>query len=200
MVDLRGVELLGLLHRDTLVVVAGRRGKQIVAVGLIQTRGVERGVEYYVAQEFLSYGQLRHVDILVYGRLEPLARELGTELVVRIVVVDAVGEPYLLEILLHGAELGGVALVVVPQVDVLQYAAHGEVILEVLVEEYVAAAFGSLRKVIYQFLLLQGQLLEFGDFISQNLDVVEAVDNPRLLGLSLLLLLRIRLVAACAEC
>ena len=111
-------------------------------------------------------------------------------------MVDAVGEPYLLEILLHGAELGCVALVVVPQVDVLQYAAHGEVILEVLVE----AAFGSLRKVIYQFLLLQGQLLEFGDFISQNIDVVEAVDNPRLLGLSLLLLLRIRLVSASAEC
>ena len=87
-------------------------------------------------------------------------------------VVYAVGEPHLLQVLFHRLEVGVVAVAVVFGVYVLQGVAHGEVVLEILVEQYVATAFGRLGQVVYQLLLLQRQVLEFGN-------IVETIHYPR---------------------
>ena len=113
----------------------------------------------------------------------PCPDEFGHELVVRIVVVDAVGEPYLLEIFLQRLPLGRRAVALIVLVNRLQRAAHGEVHRAVLVEKNVAAAFGSLGEVIDQLLLFERQGVETGNFVTDDLDVVETVDDPRHIAL-----------------
>jgi len=69
--------------------------------------------------------------------------EFGRELVVRIVMVDAVGEPHFLEVLLERLPLGCRAVAAVVFVDDLQRPAHRQVRRTVLVVEDVAAALGA---------------------------------------------------------
>ena len=102
--------------------------------------------------------------------------------IVRIVVVDAVGEPHLLEVLFERLPLLGRAVAGVVLVEGLQRAAHGKVRGAVLVEEDVAAALGGLGEVVDQLLLFERQSVESGHFVADHLHVVEAVDDPRFLA------------------
>ena len=122
--------------------------------------------------EFLFGDGLDHVEQVAFGKP-------GNELVVRIVVVDAVGEPDLFEVLLQRQPFGRSTVALVVFVNDLKRAAHGKVHRAVLVEKNVAAALGGFGKVIDQLFLFERKLLEAGDFVTDDLDIVETVDDPR---------------------
>ena len=181
MVDHVGVEFLDLGLRHALVVVVRRGGDQVFARRLVQARFIERRIEDSLADlaaqrvqvaELLLGDRLYHVEQVTFG-------ELGDELVVRIVVMNAVGEPHLFQVFLQGLPFGRRAVAPVVLVNRFERTAHGEVVFEILVEKDVPAALGSLGQVIDQFLLRKRKLLETGDFVTDDLDVVETVDDPR---------------------
>jgi len=97
--------------------------------------------------------------------------------------MDAVGEPHLFQVLLQRLPFGGRAVSGVILIDHLQRAAHWEIDGAVLVEEDVAPALGRLGQIIDELLLLERQGVEAGDFVTDDLDVVETVDDPRRLAL-----------------
>ena len=175
-----GVELLDLGLGYPLVVVVRRGGHQVRARRLVQTRGVERRVENRLAD--LAAQGVQLAEALLGDGLDDVEqvalRKFGDELVVRVVVVDAVGEPDLLEVLLQSLPFGRRTVALEVLIDGLQRAAHGQVVLEVLVVEDVTAALGRLREVVNQLLLLERQLLEAGNLVTNHLDVVETVDHP----------------------
>ena len=141
-------------------------------------RSAARWVEDDIQKQRLLDGEILRIDILAYSLGEPLARKLGTELVVRVVVVDTVCKPYLLQILLHCNEVGIRTVAVILIIYSLQRAAHGEVILEVLVEQNITTSLCSLCQIVDQGLLLQWQLLEARHLVAQNLDIVKFIYNP----------------------
>ena len=96
-------------------------------------------------------------------------------------MVDTVSKPYLLKISLQRLPLLALAATLVVNVDSLQGATHSEVVLEVLVEHNITTTLRSLREVVNQNLLLQGQLLEARHFITDNFDIIKAIHNPRFL-------------------
>ena len=167
-----------------MVVVARRGEQQIVARLLVELRRIERRIENRPAD--LAAQGVQGAELLLGDGLDGVEQvafgEFGHELVVRIVVVDAVGEPYLFEVLLQRLPLGRRAVALIVLVNRLQRAAHRKVHRAILVEQDVTAAFGSLGKVIDQLLLFERQLFETGNFVTDDLDVVETVDDPRRLA------------------
>ena len=122
-------------------------------------------------------GKARALRILDQ-RGEVVRVEAGHELVVGIVVVDAVGEPDAFNV---GHELGPAGVVPVAFVardDGLEGAADLEVVLVVLVEDDVPAADGGFAEVIDQFLLGRRQGLEPGHLVAEDPQVGELVDLP----------------------
>ncbi len=174
-----GIELLDLLLVDTLVIVVGRGKYDVGACRLVQTRGVHVGVVEYRAEEIDRNIEIVRVDVAVDLPAQPLLGELGAELVVGVVVVYAVGEPHLFEILLQCLEVGRIAVVGVV-VYSLQRVSYDQIVFEILVEKDVASALGGLRQIVYKLLLSERQTLESGNLVADDLDVVEAVDDPRL--------------------
>ena len=175
-----GVEPLGLGLAHAVVVVARRSEQQVVARALVELRGIDRRVENGAAD--LAPQGVQRPELLLGDGLDRVEQipfgEFGRELVVRIVMVDAVGEPHFLEVLLERLPLGRRAVAAEVFVDDLQRPAHRQVRRTVLVVEDVAAALGRLGQVIDEFLLLQREVFESGDFVADHLDVVEAIDDP----------------------
>ena len=147
--------------RHALIVVAGRRGDEVFAVGLVHALGQHRGVEddgqELVAEvvDGLSVGQGQTARIDRVQRLaQELLAELGPELLAAIVMVYAAGEPQALQVGGEGAEVVGVVVYAAVGVDGLQRTAYGEVVTSELVEGDVAAVERGLRQIINEPLLL----------------------------------------------
>ena len=75
-------------------------------------------------------------------------------------MMDAVGEPYALEVNLHRLEVGRLLVALITCIDRLQGLADAEVVLAVLVEQDVTALQSRFRQIIDQLLLLERKLLE----------------------------------------
>ena len=93
-------------------------------------------------------------------------------------MVNAVGEPHFLEVLLELLEQLARPVARVSPVNRFERAAYAQIVPAVQVEQDVAAAFGRFGQIIDQLLLLQRKLLEAGDFVTDDLDIVEAVGYP----------------------
>ena len=176
-----GIELLGFGLRNPLVVVAARCGDHIHAGGLIEPLGADLRIEdgradfaaqrIQLAEPLLGNG-LDDVEQIALG-------EFGHELVVRIVMMDAVGEPDLFQVLFERFPLGAFAVARIVLVDRFERAAHGQIVLAILVVEDVAAALRGLGQIVDELLLVERKLGEARDLVTDHLDVVEAVDDPR---------------------
>ena len=139
----RGVVSLDFGLGDVLVVeVRGRGADKVLAVGLVDALGVAGGIEDYVLQVG-QHGLVGEAGGLVL-LTEEVAAETGHEFVHRVVVVDAVAKPYLLEVLLEGLEVLAVAVARVIGVDFFEDGAQLQVGGVVLVPEDVAAINGGL--------------------------------------------------------
>ncbi len=180
-----GIEPLGLGLGHAPVVVARRGQQQVVARFLVQARGIELRIEDGGAHLVAHLGQFAEAlrGNRGDGRTQVLLAELGHELVVRIVVVDSVGEPHLLEVLFECEPLRVGAVAAVVLIHGFERAPNGQVEAEVLVEEDVATALGRLGQIVYQLLFAQRERIEARHFIADDLHVVEAIDDPRSLRL-----------------
>ena len=134
-----------------LVVVAGRREQQVVALALVDTLGHDVGTEDEVEEFFRGLGEAAACD----ERLHVLSREARLELVAAIVVVNAVGEPDTLEINLKSPELlrGAGALEI--HVYALQQLSEGEIAASVLVPQDVASPQCCLCEMEHKLFLTQ---------------------------------------------
>ena len=179
-----GIEPLDLFLRDPLVVVVGRRDDQVLALGLVDPLGHHGRIENHRLD--LSHDLLHRAEvgrkILSGSRGDQLVeisfRKLGMELVGRIVMVNAVGEPHFLEVLLEPLERLARPVARVPPVNRFERAAYAQIVPAVLVEQDVAARQGGLAQVVDQLLLVQRKRVEARNAVFEHLDIVEAVGYP----------------------
>ena len=160
---------------NALIHVAGRGQNQILAIGLVDAFGHEGRVKdntvehFFISSTLLGTGQC--------GKL--LVKEIlgksGDELVHRVVVMDTVAKPHLLQVLQEGLIVLVFQIAFIIAINVLESLANQEVVLAVLVEQDVTAIERSLGQVIDQLLLLEGEFLKAGYLVTQHLDVGKAV-------------------------
>ena len=123
------------------------------------------------------------------------AAEARLELLAAIVVVDAVGEPYPLQIFLKSQIVLALAVALVVGVEVFQQVADCQVILAILVEENVTAPEGSLLQVIDKGFLFQAELVEAVHLIAQHLNICKTL----VAVFKIICLLRLVARRACSE-
>ncbi len=131
------VESLDFGLSDTASIeIAGGGGDKVDAVGLVYTLGDAVGVEHYVFE--YGYGRRLQPDA---GKLfaEKLAREFGHEFIHRIVVMDAVAEPYLFEVFLERTVVGVVGVAVVAGIGHFQSVAQRKIEDAILIPKDVAS-------------------------------------------------------------
>ena len=170
---------------DTLIVVAGRVEHQILAGILAHFLGHDRRVEHHRQNGFIvlhsGFPACLH---------KPLLAELRQELVLGIMMMDAIGEPDTFEIPLESLPLGrltsGFRL---PAIKSFQSSSDTEVVRAILIIEDVASPEGCLAQIIHQSLLLHRQALKIRHAVTQYRQIVESVHHI----LKILFGLRLRL-------
>ena len=93
-------------------------------------------------------------------------------------VVDAVAEPRALQVCFQCLPLLAVGLFVgsgCGGVECFEDAAYLQVVLSILVPQYVSSPEGCLLQVVYECLLLEGETLEALYFVAQHLEVCKAL-------------------------
>jgi hypothetical protein len=93
-------------------------------------------------------------------------------------MVNAVGEPHFLEVLLELLERLARPVARVSPVNRFERAAYAQIVPAVLVEQDVAARQGGLAQVIDQLLLVQRKRVKARNAVLEHLDIVEAVGYP----------------------
>ena len=198
-----GVEGVHLgLRQVSLVVVVGRSLNQVHVSTLDGAFREDRRVEddrrklgeQLVYGLSFAEGELRRLYLSDTVSKE-LLRERGENLILGVVVVNAVGEPDSLEVCLQRLELLILPIALVRRVHRFQRAADRKVIATVLVCQDIAPHQSRLGEVIKQLLLPEAQLLEAGHLITEDLQVCELVHYV-VEGSLAALCLRGRLVAA----
>ena len=164
---------LGLGHAGGIEVV-GRGDDEVLAGCLVDALGHHGGVEDD-GHQLVKVGGAQRVGQGGGTCGEELLRELGGELVHRIVVMYAVGKFYLLQIELKPLVVGAVPVAVIVGIDILDEVADGQVVAAVLVPEYVAAGDGGLGEIVDEDALARGEFLEAGHFVAQHLDVCKTI-------------------------
>lgn len=92
--------------------------------------------------------------------------------------MDTVGEPDFFQVCFKSVEFFGGAIALIIEVDGFEHPADRQVILEILVEQDIAAANGRFAQIINQLFLLQGQRIEIRNLIPKNFYIVEPIDLP----------------------
>ena len=92
-------------------------------------------------------------------------------------VVYAVAEPYLLQILLESLVVGGVLIPPIIVVDGLEGHSQGEVVAAILVPDNVASGLCGLAQVVDHSLLAGSKVFESGHFVAEHLNVRKTVHD-----------------------
>ena len=166
-----GVVLLHFLARDALVEVDGRFLHNVAGSVGGTALGIDGGVVDNLEEAFIGHPGLLHKR----GKVAALAG--GENLVLRVVVVDAVGEEHALGVNQEVCIFRGGLVNAVGLQNGLQRMAHAEVLLAVLVPEDVAAVLGGLREVVGVLLLLKGQVLPARNLVTHDLEVCKGVNG-----------------------
>ena len=165
---LPGIVLFGLLLSDASAIeIAGRSQYQVFTIGLVDAPWkhlwVEDDGEQLVAHIIdtlpLPDGQsarLHQVERLS----EPLWREGRHEFLRAVVMIDAAGEPYTLQIDLHGLEVWRAVVDVHICIYCLQHFADAEIVLAILVKGDVSTKKCRLGQIEHQCLLPKRQFFE----------------------------------------
>ena len=174
-----GVKLLSFLLCDSgSVVVAGRSEQQVVAIFLVDTHGHHRRVEddgeHLVAKCVYrltgSQWQFGSVNTL-QGCTEEVGRKFGLELLASVMVMDACGEPYALQVSGECAKLLRVAVAAEVGVDSFEHTADAQVVASVLIEKDVATLQSCFREIVDEGFLFERQLFKSLHLIAKHLNV-----------------------------
>ena len=179
------VEAVHLAGGQRAVVVAvGRRRNDILLRALVFVGRVE----VRVADDRQQDGcLLRRNARGLHQRGQVVLAAERQDLVLAIVVMDAVAEEDPLGVDQEGVPLLAAALPGIVLQDGFQRMADAEVVLEVLLPDDVAAGLGSLAEVVDILLLLERERLPSGDPVAQHLDVRKLVDGILEIGFGALL-------------
>ena len=151
------VEAVHLAGRQVAVIVAAAGGGDDVLLRALVFVG---GEEFRIADDRQQFGRLfRGYARCGKERGDIVAAALGQDLVLAVVVMDAVAEEDALGVNQEGVPLLAAALAPVVVEDGLQRVADAEVVLEVLLPDDVAAGLGSLAEVVDVLLLLEGEII-----------------------------------------
>ena len=155
------------------VKVDGGTFHQPLAAVLLHFLGLHRGVEHHRTQF-----RVDAVACLRQQVIEVSLAELGKMLRVRVVVVDAVGEPNALQIHFKRLPAHRASVALVTNVNVLQKTADAQVVTVVLVVHDVAAAQASHVQTVHQRLLLVRELVPTWDLVADDFQVRELFCFP----------------------
>ena len=169
---------------DTVAIEVGRRlGDYVERAVLIDALGHDLRIEddrHQCLHQFIAGLTLEQRATIVGDSVHRLSEEcLGkfrSELIGRIMMVDTVAEPYLLQILLESLEVGRCAVAGISGIDIFEQTADLQIVAAVLIPYYVAAGLSGLREIIKHLLLLKRKRVKLRHFISEHLDVGEIVD------------------------
>ena len=166
------------------IVVVGRGQDQIDAVSLIGFDAQHCRIEDGFLDARIAESDHRNAHTEVVGQciqlfFQPFLSESWLELRIAIMMMDAVGKPDLLHVLLEGLPLRVVLVALIMLVHRLANMADRQVVAAVLVPKDVASPQGSLCQIIDQSLLLQVELFESRHFVAKHLDVGKTIDTPR---------------------
>ena len=160
----RGIECLGLLLRHAaLIIVIGRRQQEVAAATLhgalwhhlrIEDDGRDL-LEPSVHRLSLTHGHMLRVEAANALREVICGESGGLELVLAVMMMNTVSEPYALEVCLQGFELCIAPIAPIFPVDSLQRSPNSQIVAAVLIEDYITPHQGGFREVIEQLLLLQ---------------------------------------------
>ena len=168
------IEVVDLLRRYAVIEIDGGGFYQVFLRSLILQRGIEFGIVDHLQQEIPADGIFAHG---VHQRGEIILRACRQDLVVGVVMVDAVAEEHALGIDQEVVPLGRGAVNGLILEDGLEDVADFQVVLEILVPGDVAAGFGRFAEVIDIFFLLQGKVFPARHLVAEHLDVGEFVDG-----------------------
>ena len=148
--------------------------KTILLRALILQGRIQVRVEDHAEEEF------RTGRVGAYGIEQARKIRLRTgrqDLVVGVVVMDAVAEEHALGIDEEIVPFGRLAVAGIVLENVFQQVADLEVVFEILVPSDVAAGLGRFTQVVDVFLLLQGKIFPERHLVTQDFDVREFVDG-----------------------
>ena len=185
MVDQFAIIGFHLFLRHAFVIVVGRGGDHILSGSLVRPFGEELRVEHH-RLDLGHDGRNGRCEVLrkIFGGcagdqfVEVAFGKFGQELVERIVVVYAVGEPHFLQVFFEFPEILARAVARVALLDRFERAADAQVVAAVLVEKDIASAECGLVQVIDQLFLFQREGVEARYLVAQHFDVVETVHHP----------------------
>ena len=200
-----GIESLHFRLSHILIEVAGRSLYQVFAIGLVHSLRHHLRIEddrYELSQEiFLALSSLERQLFLrdfLHQLIEEFLRESRLEFLAAIMMMDAAGKPYALQIYFERLEFFGIAYrrsfdlssriayclcvfdslsdyTLVMAIDCLQGFANAQVVLSLLVERDVTSHQGSLCQAVNIQFLIERQCIESLQLVTQHLDVGKAL-------------------------
>ena len=200
-----GIESLHFRLSHILIEVAGRSLYQVFAIGLVHSLRHHLRIEddrYELSEEiFLALSSLEGQLILrdfLHQLIEEFLRESRLEFLAAIMMMDAAGKPYALQIYFESLEFFGIAngrsfylssriacclcvfdslsdYTLVMAIDCLQGFANAQVVLSLLVERDITSHQGSLCQAVNIQFLIERQSIESLQLVTQHLDVGKAL-------------------------
>ena len=200
-----GIESLHFRLGHILIEIAGRGLYQVFAIGLVHSLRHHLRVEddrHKLSEEiFLALSSLEGQLILrdfLHQLIEEFLRESRLEFLAAIMMMDAAGKPYALQIYFESLEFFGIAYrrsfdlssriacclcvfdslsadSLVMAIDCLQGFANAQVVLSLLVERDVTSHQGSLCQAVNIQFLIERQCIESLQLVTQHLDVGKAL-------------------------
>ena len=166
--DVAFIEVHGRVDDDVVLAAAAH----LVEL-LVEDHGRQEGNEVVDGLALVEWEQ---AGVATFNQVGEIGlADLGEELVLGIVVMDAVAEEHTLGIDHEVLEVGTLAVALIRVQHGLDGLADHQVVLEVLVGKDVATAFGRLTEIIDVALLLQRQLVPFRDLVTHDPQVGELV-------------------------
>ncbi len=175
------IEVVDLVGRYSVIEVDGGSFDQVFLRALILQRGIEVGIVDHLQQEIPADGIFAHG---VHQRGEIILRASRQDLVVGVVMVDAVAEEHALGIDQEVVPLCALALSLVVLEDVFQQMPDLEVVAEILVPGDVAAGLGGFAQMVDVRFLLEGEFVPARHLVTKHLDVSEFVDGVLEIGVA----------------
>ena len=119
-------------------------------------------------------GVVFHSGILT-SSYKPILRKLRQELILAVMMMDTIGEPDALEILLKDLKLCRTLLVRIVEIQCLARTTDTQVVTSVLVKQDITSPQRRLTQAINQLLLLQRQTIELRHIVAQDLQVIKLI-------------------------
>ena len=175
------IEVVDFFGVNVIIKVHGRSLYEVFLRALILQRGVQVRIEDHILEEDYALGLRTHG---LHQALQIGFGAAGDDLVVGIVVMDAVAEKHAFGVDQEVLPLLALAFAFVVLEDVLEDMADFQIVFEILVPGNVAARLGSFRKVIDVGFLLEAQFVPARHLVAQYLDVSKFVDGILELGIT----------------